>query len=197
MEKAKRERGIIAAWVWTLIILCWIAGGIFLATINFGIGGLVIWILITAFLGLISSSYIWNEQYVKTLEYSIYEYDKWSRSEQEYVKRYVYESKTLTTIFVYNHQLKEVENSKSLEEVEENILSCIDKGWGRIEYKTKDDVMRSVVEEIKYLITKDKTEENILIKNISSLETFTVDELAKKLEKGEFKHLDKKKEDDK
>jgi hypothetical protein len=54
---------------------------------------------------------------------------------------------------------------------------------------SRDEAMKSILDEIKYLITIDKSNENIKIRNVKTLETLSVDELKTRLNNGDFKHL--------
>lgn len=68
-------------------------------------------------------------------------------------------------------------------ELEEHCFDLTDTWYG---YKTQELAMNSILEDIKYFIAQDNAKKNVKIRNIKTMETFTVTELKQQFAEGKF-----------
>jgi hypothetical protein len=130
---------------------------------------------------------ITHEEHVDTLEFRIHQYDRWNFRDSKYETYYITEAVTLNATYVYHKHTGDFINKMTQEELEE-YCKTLPHGYSEdIGYETQEEAMNEILQSIKNFIANDKASENIKIKNISTLETFTVEELKKKVNNGDFK----------
>jgi hypothetical protein len=128
-----------------------------------------------------------QSNHVRTIEFLIHEYERWNWKESRYEKFYIKETIYLTENFIYHKYIGDSIEKMTPEELENYCKNMSgDYYYG---YKTKDEVMISILNDIKKFIADDKANENIKIRNVKTLEVLSVDELKTKFENKEFDHL--------
>ena len=123
----------------------------------------------------------------EVLEYIIYYFEKWNKKEQIYEPRYIIDRKIIMSEFIFHYHIKDYEYTRSIKELEDYINGFLNDSYSTFEgYRSKKEVMEKIVEEVKSLIMNKKAKENVLVRNVKTLETFTIAEIEKKIESGEF-----------
>ena len=184
--KNKKEERSYLGWIFLLVFLIWNTlwmsiwahGGF-----GFDWGGSVIISLLTLVLG----SLFWisaNEwDYIRTSEYTIFEFELWDRETSQYVKRYDYGSREIYANYFLNWQTGNSETYST----EEDILDRYNDSESFITsygYISKEEVMKSILDMIRSSIANKIEDQKIRIRNISTSEVITVEELVKMV-KGE------------
>lgn len=187
--KRKRNGWQIAwAYMWTLITTLWLISGAYLLTTQpFEIAGALLWALVLLIPGTGMLCLIKHEEHVRTLEFILYEYELWSKKANDYEKRWIIVDKTLRAKFVYHVHVGDYECVMTQEEVEKYINEMRDSLMSWEGYETKEAAMQEIIDRVKSFVKSDKEAKGIRIRNVKANETFTVEELKKRLEAGEFK----------
>jgi len=129
-----------------------------------------------------------SQEYVRTIEYMIHEYERWDRKNSQYQKLYLTEEVHLMKNFTYYKFTGDSTLKMSPEELREYCERLPGSHCTYVGHKTKEEAMKSILEDIKRLIANEKENQNIKIRNVKTLETFTVDELKEKVENGELEN---------
>jgi len=122
------------------------------------------------------------EKRERTVEFKIHEYERWDYLYSKYEPYYLVEQVSLISTYVfYKHtgDYLDVMDDKELHEY------CL----GYVGYKTQDEAMLDIVNRIKGFIQHEKSIENIKIRNIKTMEVFTVSDLKEKVAAGDYEHL--------
>ena len=184
--KNKKEERSYLGWIFLLVFLIWNTlwmsiwahGGF-----GFDWGGSVIISLVTLVLGSLFwiSAKEWD--YIRTSEYTIFEFELWDRETSQYVKRYDYGSREIYANYFLNWQTGNSETYST----EEDILDRYNDSESFITsygYISKEEVMKSILDMIRSSIANKIEDQKIRIRNISTSEVITVEELVKMV-KGE------------
>ena len=184
--KNKKEERSYLGWIFLLVFLIWNTlwmsiwahGGF-----GFDWGGAVIISLVTLVLGSLFwiSAKEWD--YIRTSEYTIFEFELWDRETSQYVKRYDYGSREIYANYFLNWQTGNSETYST----EEDILDRYNDSESFITsygYISKEEVMKSILDMIRSSIANKIEDQKIRIRNISTSEVITVEELVKMV-KGE------------
>jgi hypothetical protein len=185
-EKNKKEERSYLGWIFLLVFLIWNTlwmsiwahGGF-----GFDWGGSVIISLVTLVLGSLFwiSAKEWD--YIRTSEYTIFEFELWDRETSQYVKRYDYGFRQIYANYFLNWQTGNSETYST----EEDILDRYNDSESFITsygYISKEEVMKSILDMIRSSIANKIEDQKIRIRNISTSEVITVEELVKMV-KGE------------
>lgn len=183
-KKIKKEETNIAGWIFLLLFIAWNSIWISIwvhENFAFSWAGLAIISTITGVLGLAAVLTAWDIQYVRTLEFIIFEFEIWDKEQAQYVKAYDYGRKNLYTDYFLDFYTSTHESSTD----EKDILSRYnDSSFSRYAYDSKEAVMRSILDEVKSMLENKMENEKIVIRNVSTAETISVEELIKMV-KGE------------
>ena len=184
--KNKKEERSYLGWIFLLVFLIWNTlwmsiwahGGF-----GFDWGGSVIISLVTLVLGSLFwiSAKEWD--YIRTSEYTIFEFELWDRETSQYVKRYDYGFREIYANYFLNWQTGNSETYST----EEDILDRYNDSESFITsygYISKEEVMKSILDMIRSSIANKIEDQKIRIRNISTSEVITVEELVKMV-KGE------------
>ena len=184
--KNKKEERSYLGWIFLLVFLIWNTlwmsiwahGGF-----GFDWGGAVIISLVTLVLGSLFwiSAKEWD--YIRTSEYTIFEFELWDRETSQYVKRYDYGFRQIYANYFLNWQTGNSETYST----EEDILDRYNDSESFITsygYISKEEVMKSILDMIRSSIANKIEDQKIRIRNISTSEVITVEELVKMV-KGE------------
>jgi len=182
-EKFKRDGGGIGVWIGMILLTLWSVFGLLLLFhygFNLSLAGL--WAIIEFMFISVSIPYIISEEYIRTLEFKISEFEVWDKEDMCYVKRFIVTDKTLSAKFIMHKHIKNIEYDtdvlKEINKKSPRTLSYL--GWT---HASEEDAMKEIYNEIKALIKINKVEEHIPIRNINSLKTYNVLELKEKLNK--------------
>ena len=182
MEKIKRYGGGIGVWVGMILLTLWsLFGGLLLLYYDFNVGLAGVWVIFEFLFISVSIPYIISEQYVKTLEFQITEFEVWDKDNMKYVWRFIVTiDKTLSAKFIMHKHIKNIENNSDvLKEINKKSINH-HLEWT---HTSEEKAMIEIYAEIKALIKNDKVEEHIQIRNIKSVDTYSVKELKVKLDK--------------
>jgi len=135
-----------------------------------------------------------SQEHVRTLEFLIHKYDRWSLNDNAYKTYYIVEQVILIENFTYYKYTGDSIAKKTQKELEEHCKSLT--GNLFVGHETQEEAMREIIENIKGFISHDKAKDNVKITNISTLETFTVEELKEKFKAKEFDYLYKLEQDE-
>jgi hypothetical protein len=127
------------------------------------------------------SSVDWD--YIRTLEYIIFEFELWDKEKSEYVKRYDYGSRGIYANYFLNRQTGNSETYSTEDDILDryNDTESFSKPSG---FTSKEEVMKSILDLIRSSIANKIEDQKIRIRNVSTSEVITVEELVK-LVKGE------------
>jgi len=207
-ETRKRKTSeVVWASIWGILLLAWT---LFMLTLSFKVEGF--WDLskdmfavlflssipFFIFLGGFSHMLI-KKVYVRPLGYAIYSFKEWNFDDCMYETFYTYERYNLYAHYVYSHHIGDFIHKLNEEEVMKELAS--ENIFKRTRYKTQDEAMRAILESVENLIAHEKASKNIKIKNIQTLEEFSVDDLKQKFSAGDYDDLiekeDSKEQDNK
>ena len=192
-EKKKREEGRIATWV-TLIIFLGLNS---LFMILWGYEGFpfefkldyFLPLGISLFISFCSGAVAWmicfGEEHIRNKEYVIFEFEIWDRDSAKYVKGYDYSVNTISARYFMNYQIGNYENVVTSEDMERRYSK--ESHFEIKPYSSKEEVMLSILDRIKSSISNKMEEENIKIKNITTSEVITVEELIKMVKETKWK----------
>ena len=194
----KRRKGSGYAWLWTVVAALWVAFGLWAIKENIDnidIGLIPMWAVVACLPAIALFDLVKKEQFIRTVRFKIHEYERWKHNINGYKKYYIVEEVSLYAKFVYHWHKGESEFEMNESELEEHVKH-INNGYGCSGHTNKHDAMVEIIEHIKKIIAHDKKTTGIRIQKIKTLETYTVDELKKKVNDGELKQYDKKKDED-
>ena len=185
-EKKKKEERSYLGWIFLFAFLAWNTFWISIWAHDgfvFNWGGATIISLVT----LVSGSLFWlaskDWDYIKTSEFTIFEFELWDRETAQYVKRYDYGSREIYANYFLNWQTGNSETYSTEEDVlnRYNDSESFMTSYG---YISKEEVMKSILDIIRSSIANKIEDQKIRIRNISTSEVITVEELVKMV-KGE------------
>lgn len=180
MEKKKREKGSITSWI---IIFVFIIQFIIFFNLITSLKGTTTFLLFNAFTLTIVLELLFSNEKIRTLEYEIYEFDFWNKSEGtsgEYIKAYWYSETELYAYYFMNFQYK----NKILKETPKDIEKFFNNSFHKPSpFKTKEEVMKKILEEVREYLKAKGSSENVKIKGINVLETLTLEELEHEVNK--------------
>jgi len=196
-EKKKKSGNTTAGWIFLFVFLAWNTLWISIwAHDGFGFdwGGSIIISLVT----LVSGSLFWltskDWDYIRTSEYTIFEFELWDKETSQYVKRYDYGSREIYANYFLNWQTGNSETYSTEDDILDryndterftldryNDTERFTKSNG---YTNKEEVMKSILDRIRSSIANKIEDQKIRIRNISTSEVITVEELVK-IVKGE------------
>ena len=185
----KRKEGKTSAWISVIFLMLWSISGIFLIfETGFSLIGLAMWLLFAMIPFSIAYHTIKTNQHEYYLEFFIHEYEKWNHKETKYEKKYIVSNKELMSRFIFHWYTGNYEQYMNHRQIEDYINGLINNEYNTwYGYYTKEEAMIDIINRVKSLIANKKATENIKIRNIATLETFTLDELITRVESGEFK----------
>jgi hypothetical protein len=202
LDIIKREtQGVVWSFVWAFLLVGWIT---FMLIVSFRTGfwslptgDFFVLFLVCNFPTLIFGAGFFymlkHEQHVKTIWFKIHSYERWNWELSKYETFYLTEQVTLNATYIFQKHTGDFIDEMSQEELEERCKSLT--GNFFVGHETQEEAMREILSTIKDLIANEKAAENIEIKNVSTLETFSAKELKEKFSNGEFNHLYETKED--
>lgn len=175
MENKKREEGIIGSVVTTLLFLIWNLGFLFiLIKLGFDPVGFVLYSVVTFILGLMSFEYCFGVEKIRTLGFTIFEFEMWDKNNREYVKRYDWGIEELHAKYFFHKQTSTMLTSTKIEDIKERALS-----HSYSPTKDKTMVMKEILDYVESIIKNRESIENVKIKNIVTLESHSLNELIK------------------
>jgi len=185
-EKKKKNERSYAGWIFLFVFLAWNTLWISLWAhegFSFDWAGSIIISSVTLILGSLfwMSSVDWD--YIRTLEYIIFEFELWDKEKSEYIKRYDYGSREIYANYFLNRQTGNSETYSTEEDIlnRYNDTESFSKPSG---FTSKEEVMKSILDMIRSSIANKIEDQKIRIRNVSTSEVITVEELVK-LVKGE------------
>ena len=190
-EKKRREGERIASWVMSIIFL-----GVtsFFITL-WGIEGFSFGFKVEDFvlLGIASAisfcvgAVAWmlcsQEEHIRNKEYVIFEFEIWDKDSAKYVKGYDYSVNTISARYFMNFQIGNSENVVTAEDIERRYSR--DSVFTMTPYFSKEGLMKDILDRIKSAISDKMEEQNIKIKNITTSEVITVEDLIKMVKEAE------------
>jgi hypothetical protein len=185
-EKKKKDERSYAGWIFLFVFLAWNTLWISLWAhegFSFDWAGAVLISLVTLTLGSLFwlSAKEWD--LIRTSEYTIFEFELWDKETSEYVKRYDYRSREIYANYFLNLQTGNSETYSTEEDIlnRYNDTESFSKPSG---FTNKEEVMKSILDMIRSSIANKIEDQKIRIRNVSTSEVITVEELVK-LVKGE------------
>jgi hypothetical protein len=180
-EKKKKEERSYLGWIFLFAFLAWNTLWISIWAHD---GFLFDWGLATiiSLVTLVSGSLFWltskNWDYIRTSEFTIFEFELWDRETAQYVKRYDYGSREIYANYFLNWQTGNSETYSTEEDVlnRYNDSESFMPSYG---YISKEEVMKSILDMIRSSIANKIEDQKIRIRNISTSEVITVEELVK------------------
>ena len=183
--KKKTERSYVG-WIFLLVFILWNVLWVSLWSHEgfiFDWGGAVIISLITLTVGSLFWMTSMDWDYIRTSEYTIFEFELWDTETSQYVKRYDYGSREIFANYFLNWQTGNSETYST----EEDILNRYNdtERFTKVNgYINKEEVMKSILDRIRSSIANKIEDQKIRIRNVSTSEVITVEELVK-IVKGE------------
>ena len=185
-EKKRKSGNSLAGWIFLFAFLGWNTLWVSIWThegFPFEWGGSLIIFLVT----LVFGSLFWlaakDWEYIRTSEYTIFEFEIWDKETSQYVKRYDYGSREIYANYFLNWQTGNSETYST----EDDILDRYNNPERLYElygYTNKEEVMARILDMIRSSIANKIEDQKIRIRNISTSEVITVEELVK-IVKGE------------
>lgn len=186
-EKNKREKKeVITSYVWTIITLAWlifitICSYNFLTDDSILIKERILLVFIinvpTLIFTLISIMTTYVDKFVRYTEFKIYSYERWDNINDKYETLYIVdEIKQYSKFFLHMHLYDYVEykNHNELEKYCNQLYLFIG-------YETKEAAMKSILNTVKNIVSNEKEEINVKVRNINSVDTYTINELKQML----------------
>ena len=185
-EKKKKNQRSYVGWFFLLVFISWNILWISLWShegFSFDWVGAIIISLVTLTVGSLFwlSSMDWD--YIRTSEYTIFEFELWDKETSEYVKRYDYGSREIYANYFLNWQTGNSE-SYSTEEDISNRYNDTERFIKENGFTNKEEVMKSILDRVRSSIANKIEDQKIRIRNVSTSEVITVEELVK-IVKGE------------
>jgi hypothetical protein len=197
-DTRKRETpGVVWSLIWTFLLVGWTA---FMLIVSFRtgfwslpIGDIIMLFLVcnfpTAIFGAGCYFTIKDSEHVRTMEFLIHTYESWNFRLSKYDTFYLTEQVTLNANYTFHKHTGDHVDKMSQQELEDYCKGLPEEYCSFVGYTTQEEAMKDILSTIKSFIANDKASENIKIKNVSTLETFTTNELKEKFANGEFNHL--------
>lgn len=186
-----RKRNEKVSWFWTIFPILMLGLGIFTGIWRgFTWDGLGMWciLMLIPLMGMFCTAY--HEQHEQTLEFIVYEFECWNKDEMKYDTRYVVDTKTLRSLFIFKWHVKDYESFMTYNQLEKYIKDEVVDGnvfnhW--MGYKTEEEVMQYITDYVQRIITNKKERENVKVRNIRMSNTYTVEDITDKINRGELK----------
>ena len=183
--KKKTERSYVG-WIFLLVFISWNVLWVSLWSHEgfiFDWGVAVIISLITLTVGSLFWMTSMDWEWIRTSEYTIFEFELWDTETSQYVKRYDYGSREIYANYFLNWQTGNSETYSTEEDIlnRYNDTERFTKANG---YINKEEVMKSILDMIRSSIANKIEDQKIRIRNVSTSEVITVEELVK-IVKGE------------
>jgi virulence-associated protein VapD len=115
-----------------------------------------------------------DRQYIKPLHFIIFEFEIWNKEKSEYVKVYDYGRTNLYAGYFLQYQTSLYTNSTTIEDIENRANSR-----SYIPLSSTEAVMRAILREVKDLMKTEMEKQNVTVRNISTLETISIEGLIK------------------
>jgi hypothetical protein len=184
-EKKRREGERIASWVMSIIFLgvtsffitLW---GIEGFSFGFKVEDFVllgIASVISLSIGAVAWMLCFGEEHIRNKEYVIFEFEIWDEDSVKYVKGYDYSVNTISARYFMNFQIGNSENVVTVEDIEKRHSG--DSAFDLRPYLSKEELMKDILDRIKSSINYKMEEQKIKIKNVTTSEVITVEELIK------------------
>jgi hypothetical protein len=183
--KKKTERSYVG-WIFLLVFILWNVLWVSLWSHEgfiFDWGGAVIISLITLTVGSLFWMTSMDWDYIRTSEYTIFEFELWDTETSQYVKRYDYGSREIFANYFLNWQTGNSETYSTEEDIL-NRYNDTERFTNVNGYINKEEVMKSILDRIRSSIANKIEDQKIRIRNVSTSEVITVEELVK-IVKGE------------
>lgn len=185
-EKKKKTERSYVGWIFLLVFISWNVLWVSVwshegFTFDWGVATLI------SLVTLVSGSLFWmvakDWDYIRTSEYTIFEFELWDTETAQYVKRYDYGSREIYANYFLNWQTGNSETYSTEEDIlnRYNDTERICKSYG---YINKEEVMKRILDNIRSSISNKIEDQKIRVRNVSTLEVITVEELVK-IVKGE------------
>lgn len=189
-QKIKREDGNIYSWVLTLIFMAWNVLWFSLwANEDFyfrldhttALGTLIVSAFTAAGIAILRMT-VPGIEYIKTTEFTIFQFQLWDKKKARYVTRYDYSTTELHAKFLFHWQVSTTIRKWEAEDIE--------RSYSHSQYSdevmgyTKEEVMKMIKKWALDQIEKNKKVENVRIINITTLETIKVEDLINSVENG-------------
>lgn len=180
-EKKKKLGNTAAGWIFLFAFLGWNTLWISIWTyegFGFDWGGATLISLVT----LVSGSLFWmaakDWEYIRTSEYTIFEFELWDKETSQYVKRYDYGSREIYANYFLNWQTGNSETYSTEDDILDkyNDPERLYKLYG---YINKEEVMRRILDMIRSSIANKIEDQKIRIRNVATSEVITIEELIK------------------
>jgi hypothetical protein len=123
-----------------------------------------------------------SKVYIRTIEFYIHKYDRWNYKDSKYETLYITERVDLYQNFIYYKNTGTSTNKWSPLELEKHCNSLPRDYDDFIGYNTQEEAMKRILETVKNIIKDEKAEVNIKVKNVGTVEIFTIEELKKMIE---------------
>jgi len=184
-EKKRREGERIASWVMSIIFLgvtsffitLW---GIEGFSFGFKVEDFVLLGIasgISLSIGAVAWMLCFGEEHIRNKEYVIFEFEIWDEDSVKYVKGYDYSVNTISARYFMNFQIGNSENVVTVEDIEKRHSG--DSAFDLRPYLSKEELMKDILDRIKSSINYKMEEQKIKIKNVTTSEVITVEELIK------------------
>lgn len=188
MERKRNEK---VSWFWTALPAVLLGLGIFIGSSRgFTTDGIILWcvIMLLPVVGLLCTAL--HEQHEQTLEFIVYQFECWNKEEMKYETRYIVDTKTIRSRWLFKWHYKDFESFMTQEQVENYINTEVVDGnvfnqWRG--YKTEDEVMQYITDYVQRIITNKKERENVKVRNIKMVNTHQVEDITDKINRGELK----------
>jgi len=183
--KKKTERSYVG-WIFLLVFISWNVLWVSVwshegFTFNWGVAAIITLITLTVGSLFWMSSVDWD--HIRTSEYTIFEFELWDTETSQYVKRYDYGSREIFANYFLNWQTGNSETYSTEEDIlnRYNDTERFTKANG---YINKEEVMKRILDNIRSSISNKIEDQKIRVRNVSTSEVITVEELVK-IVKGE------------
>jgi hypothetical protein len=118
-----------------------------------------------------------DEEYIRISSFTIYKFERYTNKDGEYKTLYIIDETIIKSKYILHKHIGDFEISRSSEEL---YNYCNNNPYV---YPTKEDAMKEILNRVKNIILDEKAEINVKVKNITSVDTFTLDEVRKMVEK--------------
>jgi hypothetical protein len=185
-ERKKIEDSTILGWVFLMIFIVWNCFWISLwahekFAFNWSQGddwlGVLIISVLTFLLGSLFLMCSVSREWIRTIEYKIFEFELWDSNISDYLIKYDYGTKNLYGTYFLNFQISNTVSERTEKDIQNKFNGK--SSFSQHAYPNKEEVMNSILKIIKESITDKKISQDILIRNVSTSEVITVEELMK------------------
>lgn len=195
MDIKRKKSEVIWTTIWLSLSLIWISFLLTMLAIN-GITWSEETIAIIIFSNIPTFAFLSglftmlkSKVYIRTVEFYIHKYDRWNYNDSEYKTLYIVERVNLYSNFFYFMNVGDSTNKMSQYDLEKHCRSLPEKYDNFIGYNTQEEAMKEILGIVRDIIKEEKSEVNIKIRNVGTVETFTVEELREVVE--DKKHTEK------